>query len=119
VRATCRKTDQPPEARPVRRQDTAMERRGAQASLARDASHPQGAIHKERLAALHPLGVSEGREGKAGRPGPSRTGAAEPWLFDIVICLALYQRQLDAERDEHRADGAVDEALEAACRLQA
>ena len=32
VSATHRKMDQPPEARPVRRKDTAMERRGAQAS---------------------------------------------------------------------------------------
>jgi hypothetical protein len=32
VRATCRKADQPPKARPGRRQDTAMERRGAQVS---------------------------------------------------------------------------------------
>ena len=76
VSATHRKMDQPPEARPVRRQDTAMERRGAQVSpIARRDRAPQGAIHKERLAALHPLGVSEGEGKKAGCPGPSRTGA--------------------------------------------
>ena len=46
VSATHRKMDQPPEARPVRRNDTAMERRGAQASRVMRCLAPQGAIQK-------------------------------------------------------------------------
>ncbi len=50
------------------RNDTAMERRGARVSpIARRDRAPQGAKSKERLAALHPLGVSEGN-GREGRP---------------------------------------------------
>ena len=47
-----------------RRNDTAMERRGAHVSSDRGHSAPQGAKSKERLAALHPSGVSGGRKGK-------------------------------------------------------
>ena len=55
--------------------DTAMERRGAQAfSDCKEGPAPQGAAFGRR-AALHPLGFAEGTEGKAGRPGPSTTGA--------------------------------------------
>ena len=71
VSATHRKMDQPPEARPVRRKDTAMERRGAQVLRVMENRAPHGAIHKERLAALHPSGLSGGEKGKAGRPGAS------------------------------------------------
>ena len=68
MRATHRKMDQPPKARPVRRQDTAMERRGAQVSSVRGHSAPQGAKSKGRLAALHPLGVFRGKEGEGRLP---------------------------------------------------
>ena len=44
--------------------DTAMERRGAQVLRVMENRAPQGAIQKERLAALQPLGLSRGRKGK-------------------------------------------------------
>ena len=71
VRATHRKMDQPPEARPGVVKDTAMERRGAQVSpiAGRDRA-PQGVKSKERLAALHPLGLDPGGErGRQAAPG--------------------------------------------------
>ena len=64
VSATHRKMDQPPKARPGAVKDTAMERRGAHVSSDRGHSAPQGAKSKERLAALHPSGVSGGRKGE-------------------------------------------------------
>ena len=76
VRATHRKMDQPPEARPGAVKDTAMERRGAQVLHAWRASHRKGAIQDGRLAALHPLGYSRGTErGSQAAPGLQRTGA--------------------------------------------
>ncbi|HWK96093.1 MAG TPA: hypothetical protein VNR39_11785, partial [Pseudolabrys sp.] len=65
------------------RNDTAMERRGAQVLRVMENRAPQGAIHKERLAALHPLGVSEGRkrEGRPPRAFENRGDQSRP-LFD-------------------------------------
>ena len=74
MRATHCKMDQPPKARPVRRQDTAMERRGAHVSSDWGHSAPQGAIHEGRLAALHPLGMSGGRKGRQATPGLQEQG---------------------------------------------
>ncbi len=50
-----------------RRNDTAMERRGAHVSSDEGTAHRKVRNDNGRLAALHPLGVSEGN-GRGGRP---------------------------------------------------
>jgi hypothetical protein len=68
VRATCRKADQPPEARPGRRKTPPVERRGAQRPSPRTRHRKVQLMW--RLAALHPLGIFRGTKGKAGVPAP-------------------------------------------------
>jgi hypothetical protein len=66
VRATCRKADQPPEARPGSRKTPPVERRGAQRVDRKTRAVLRKARHYGRLAALHPLGMCRG-QGKEGR----------------------------------------------------
>ncbi len=73
------------------RNDTAMERRGAQVLRVMENRAPQGAKSKERLAALHPLGLSEGGKGRRAAPGLQRTGA-----MPRVCCLNIESAKHDS-----------------------
>ena len=69
VRATRRKTDQPPEARPGAVQDTAMERRGAQVLRVKESRAPQGAIQKSASWRSIPPACPEGGGERQAAPG--------------------------------------------------
>src|SRR3569833_3149094 len=67
ARYPAERLDQPPEARPGCRNDTAMERRGAQASRVMRCLAPQGAIHERAPRGAPSLRRVRRKEGE-GRP---------------------------------------------------